>query len=425
MATEAAAPKTEAKLLPKVSAQDKATAEAAEARRALLALPAAAPKISRRHSTEIMEGVVARKGASLRRVASLRSAVAAASASSPAASAAAPETTPVTKMPAKSPGKRARISSSVAPTWGGDDLQLPGDDAPHKPSLDEQFGCSPTVDTPGGMSVVSEAEPSPFSPTKRLRSMSLRSSSLNPDLAAPQPSQRRNSGSTVLSTTSHRIQQALKLWEVHQDFESTLGVGVGGVSAGASQRFAANKPLSFASVLRKEFPTASAEEREMMMRAVSDREEAAASRERIRDASWSADERRQLEGLFEAIDVDESGSISKAEFLEIAAICSLDRSELGFAFDAAVARARRHSARTPGGSRELTSEGFLKLIQNLETDMLQAVRAALPGVIVPGSGAPELLVFDDGKHSLWRLVPGGRALVRKESRIQRSKGTRR
>ena len=55
----------------------------------------------------------------------------------------------------------------------------------------------------------------------------------------------------------------------------------------------------------------------MMLRAVAEREEAAASRERIREASWSAEERRQLEGLFEAIDVDGSGTLDFQEFTRL------------------------------------------------------------------------------------------------------------
>ena len=252
------------------------------------------------------------------------------------------------------------------------------------------------------------AAPSPFSPTKRLKAMTLRSESLNPDIK-PQKSKRRNSGE-VLSTLSHRIQQAKHLYNVHQEMEATLGSSTGK----GAVRLAMNKPLSFEAVLRKEFPTASATDIEVMLEAVEETEKERERRQTIAAASWSAEERKQVDTLFQAIDIDESGSISRDEFVEIAALCHLDRAALGQAFDRTIVGARRRSARTPGGSRELTREGFLKLIQEMDQEMLQAVRRVLPHLVPPGKG-PTLLVFDDGVQQLWRLVPGGRALTRKPS----------
>lgn len=109
--------------------------------------------------------------------------------------------------------------------------------------------------------------------------------------------------------------------------------------------------------------------------------------------------------------IDESGFISRAEFIEIATLFRLDRQRLGLAFDATVASARRRSARTPGGSRVLTFQGFVKLIEELEPTMLVAIRKSLPAIMQPAQQS--LLVFDDGKQQLRRLVPGGRALVRR------------
>lgn len=257
-----------------------------------------------------------------------------------------------------------------------------------------------------------EALPSPFSPSKRLRAMSLRSSSLNPALA-PQPSRRERSGAGVLSTESHHIQQALKLYDLHETMEATLGVGDGG--CGTTRRFSVNKPASFAAVVRKEFPSASGEEVEMMLEAVAKREIEREARQALRAAMWSDTERRQLNTLFKTIDVDGSGSISRDEFIEIAALCSLERALLGAAFDAAVASARRRSIRTPGGSRELTYDGFLKVIQDLDEAAVDAVRARVLPFLV-NDGADSRLVFDDGAQQLRRLVPGGRTLVRTKLR---------
>ena len=56
---------------------------------------------------------------------------------------------------------------------------------------------------------------------------------------------------------------------------------------------------------------------------------------------------------------------------------------------------------------------FYKLIENMDTAMLGKIRATLPGMVEHPPNSSSLLVFDDGKQQLWRLVPGGRALVRK------------
>ena len=63
----------------------------------------------------------------------------------------------------------------------------------------------------------------------------------------------------------------------------------------------------------------------------------------------------------------------------------------------------------------MTYDGFQQLLQSLAMPMLTAVREALPYVIPPGGGNNPLLVFDNGKEQLWRLVEGGRTLVRKHA----------
>jgi len=142
------------------------------------------------------------------------------------------------------------------------------------------------------------------------------------------------------------------------------------------------------------------------------------ARQALRAATWSAKERQALGVLFRTIDIDASGSIARDEFIEIAALCSLERSSLGAAFDAGVASAQRRSVRTPRGSRELTYDGFLKVIQELDEAALDAVRTrVLPFLVDPrANGGDSLLVFDDGMQQLTRLVPGGRALVRTKLR---------
>ena len=191
--------------------------------------------------------------------------------------------------------------------------------------------------------------------------------------------------------------------------------GHGGSAAPSARgsRFQPSALMTFDAVLRNEFPTASPTEIQQMLEAVDERQRATEEKRALSEASWSADQRKQLSTLFHAIDIDESGSISRDEFLEVASICKLDRAELGGAYDATVGGARRRSARTPGGSRELTYEGFKQLVQSLDMPMLNAVREAIPYVVVGGNNP--LLVFDNGKEQLWRLVAGGRTLVRKHT----------
>ena len=111
--------------------------------------------------------------------------------------------------------------------------------------------------------------------------MTLRSSSLNPDLLKPQRSQRGSNAKGILSTTSHRIQQAIALHEVFS-MQRTA----------AQSSFA--RPMSFEQVLRKEFPTASAHEYELMLEAVAERESVAKRKALVDEATWTAEERRQL-----------------------------------------------------------------------------------------------------------------------------------
>lgn len=135
---------------------------------------------------------------------------------------------------------------------------------------------------------------------------------------------------------------------------------------------------------------------------------------------WSAEEKDQLRLLYTTIDVDGSGSISRAELIEIAGLAEIKRDALGHAFDAAVASSRAKCARTPGGSSEIRLAQFVKLVDGLSDANKAAIRAILPGLAAAGTDKKKLLVFDDGKQQLWRLVPGGRALVRKPSSMGRS-----
>lgn len=292
----------------------------------------------------------------------------------------------------------------------------------------------PTPSAPSA-SNFGQALPSPFSPTKRLRAMTLRSSSLNPS-CAPQPSggggAPTGASGGILPTASHRIQRALDLYELHKqmkqdaaDAPEAVGSAVGSSSARTS-RFATTREngaplpsLSFETVLRHEFPNISPTELQLMLEAADEHDRAEAKRRAVVDASFSAAERKQLTALFHAIDVDESGSISRDEFLEIAAIAKLSKRELGLAFDATVGSARRRSARTPGGSRELTYEGFKQLVQDLDEHMLKSIREAIRHVLPRRGRHDDMLVFDNGEEQLWRLVPGGRTLVRKQVKVER------
>ena len=294
------------------------------------------------------------------------------------------------ELPMSPKGRRRGPQASARPSKAGgltlrEMLASPGTGAPPR--------------TTRGRAPYGRRAPSPFSPTKRLKAMTLRSSSLNPDLQ-PQRSQRASNSKGILSTTSHRIQQALSLYDVYR---------MQGAAVTSSKHV---RPLSFEEILRKEFPTAKESEYELMLEAVAERERVGESKRRVEEATWSHEERAQLSTFFAAMDVDER-LISRDEFLEVANITGVEKAELGGAFDATVAGARRRSSRTPGGSRELNFEGFVKLIETLDDDALNAVRRALPFIVPPSDGA--CLVFDDGKQQLWRLVPGGRALVRKPS----------
>ena len=116
---------------------------------------------------------------------------------------------------------------------------------------------------------------------------------------------------------------------------------------------------------------------------------------------------------FVGAQVDGSGSISRNEFLEIGRLADLSREQLGRAFDEAAVADRRRIARTPGGTIELSRSQFKRLLEGMENEMLSKIREILPGMVATDPKKESLLVFDDGRQQLWRLVPGGRALVRK------------
>ena len=66
---------------------------------------------------------------------------------------------------------------------------------------------------------------------------------------------------------------------------------------------------------------------------------------------------------------------------------------------------------------------FLRLIETLDAPTLSNLRAKLPSMVggnkENGGGSSSnnnMLIFDDGKQQIWRLVPGGRSLVKKAKR---------
>merc|ERR1719389_986362 len=102
----------------------------------------------------------------------------------------------------------------------------------------------------------------------------------------------------------------------------------------------------------------------------------------------------------------------------------LSRASLRRAYEAFASAERRSGGR----DGELELPDFLALIETLDADALAVLRAKLPSLVgapdAAGDGAPApargersgMLVFDDGKQQIWRLVPGGRSLVKKAKR---------
>lgn len=206
-----------------------------------------------------------------------------------------------TLQPLPSPGKRTRgqfvdeaasaeqamadwpsASDSLVPMWGGPELQLPSSPRPHsssgagRPAALSHLLPSPSpalLAQKGFGSVSTGVLPSPFSPTKKLRAMTLRSTSLNPVMEA----EPRKPGE-LLSTTQHRLRQAYQLWDVH--------TGMGG-AAGAA----------FAAILKREFPSVSATEIIEIQSAIAARDRVGKIKEQVASRAWSEVEKKQVKAM--------------------------------------------------------------------------------------------------------------------------------
>lgn len=254
-----------------------------------------------------------------------------------------------------------------------------------------------------------ESEFSPFSPSKKFKKLALNSARpagvrSSPRLAAMAPSWDEGASTSTgaprgrglapsVAFTAHRVAAIYKLLELHTEM---------GPKA----------QLSFSAVLKKEFPLANEAELAEMLEIASRKQASIRKAKRITAAAWTSDEKSMLYSLFLAFDVDGSGTISASEMSEIARLAGIKRSMLSAAFERAVTKGGKKTPRTPGGTGELSLPQFLKMVEQLDEGSLAKIKAILPGVRPAGSD--KLLVFDDGKQQLWRLVPGGRSLVRKK-----------
>ena len=171
--------------------------------------------------------------------------------------------------------------------WGGDELELPpsptpGGDRP-KPFARGSTSLAALLPSPAVGSLAASAvpapEPSPFSPTKKLRAMTLRSNSLNP-ISEAKP---RGPGE-LLSTFQHRYRQAMTLWDVH--------AGMGGETGAA-----------FNSVLRREFKSITEAELKEINLGIAAKLRDDKHKEHLDQRKWTDAEKRKLVCLFHAIDV--------------------------------------------------------------------------------------------------------------------------
>lgn len=251
------------------------------------------------------------------------------------------------------------------------------------------------------------------------------------------------SASTAASAASrdaaHAYQQQLvsRLLAVHE-----AACAEGGATHGRS----------FAFFLQKEFPSLSEARRAQMARVAKalrgDRDEV----RRRRRHAWTADEVEQIGHLFAEIDADGSGTISEQEWLTVASGEGVARAEvkavwraqaaaggdgmrlpefIAFAASspalaahvrgllASLAAQRRREGERLARVEETRSERRARLrgrdsLAVAGLDSLHGGGAARPAEPARLRSREELMLYDDGQSQVWRLVPGGRALVKKE-----------
>ena len=145
------------------------------------------------------------------------------------------------------------------------------------------------------------AEPSPFSPTKKLRAMSLATR------ASP-----RFGG----CSQSRNIMLLYHIFQVQRK---------------------QNARLTFQGMLRNEYPRASGSEIAEMLSHVECTLKLEAIRTKLAEQRWTDDEKKRLATFFDVFDADGNGMMSLHELLEFGALAALSRLSLKAAFAAASA----------------------------------------------------------------------------------------
>lgn len=216
--------------------------------------------------------------------------------------------------------------------------------------------------------------------------------------------------STLFCATSAREyerRQAMQLFDVYESAQAVDAHGKLGISSHVAKRGA-----SFRSVLVRQCPHIPLHRIDALCEYVQQCKNAGQKRA----LEWSSEERELLRELFRVVDADGSNAISLEEYLALAQNGPLRRRELKAIWRDFIDAAEPDDA-------ELDLVGFESLLQSNE-QLVRHIRIVLAAMgaasrqngheQLPGASRDKMLVFDDGKQQLWRLVPGGRVLVRKE-----------
>jgi len=235
------------------------------------------------------------------------------------------------------------------------------------------------------------------------------------------------------STETARLFQLRQVQSIYKDFEESCAGGPTAVVAG--------KAMTFREVLALQLPRLPMERLSALATYAeldaAERKAAAERRVRAQAMVWSEAERADLRSLFEQVDADRSGLIDKEEF--VAAFASggkLGRTALEQMWKEHAGEPRGHAFEV-----ELDFPAFMRMLEACgaaHAAIFEHVRAVLKGIAeakakvghrttalpalkrADGRESPRespresLLVMDDGKQQLWRLYPGGKAMVRRE-----------
>jgi len=269
------------------------------------------------------------------------------------------------------------------------------------------------------LSSTPSSAPAALSPIKRKRRPSLDES----------VSTATASSTSTASTTSTETARAFILKEVERLHD---GFAKKAAADGGSTAVVAGKPRSFREVLVLQYPRYSAEKIDALAAHTLSRaaalKAAANRRAHAQKLAWSDEERNYLRGLFDMVDADRSGAIDMEEF--VAAFMSggkLSRHELEQTWRAHVLQ--QPNDEMAAEDTELDFRSFMSLLDSGEEVLFDHARNVLTGLIQASakvrahlaatSTLPELpskrdslLILDDGKQQLWRLCPGGKALMR-------------